>query len=400
MPTNADSIALLIFKYMTGQLSEQEDGELKEWISRSEANRLLFDELTDAGKVAEYSAVKKNFTDRWEGGMQARVVSIQRKWLKRTAVAAIIFIVAAGAYVWLSRDRQQPVAKSDTEDTRYKNDIKPGNFKAKLTLADGSAIFIDSTTPGLITRQGNTMVFNKDGKLVYGRPDKAQTEVLYNTLSTAKSETYLLTLSDGSRVWLNAASSITYPVHFMEKERKVKISGEVYFEVAHDATKPFIVTGGSGSSGKAGWAVQVLGTVFNINAYDDEAVTRTTLLEGKVKVTATADSQLTANEIRFLSPGQQAQIKTGTIHVTKDASIPETVAWKNGMFLYESANIENIMKQVARWYDVEVFFEGKIDQDFRASIPRNVSISRLLRILEMTGKVHFKIDGKRVMVMQ
>lgn len=391
MAKNADAIALLVYKYMTDELTEQEAAQLNNWKAASPTNQALFDELTNSDKLREYSAVRKKFFDRNPNG---KLVTLNSRWVRGIAAACVLLIISTSAYLWFSNSKQAPIAVATKEDT-ISNDVAPGVFKAKLTLSNGSTLVLDSLKSGVLATQGNAEISYQQGKLVYNKNEKPTTEVLYNTLTTANGETYSLWLSDGSRVWLNAGSSITYPVNFTGNQRSVSIQGEVFFEVATVPLKngkgktPFLVTA-------RGTQVEVLGTQFNINAYDDETQVKTTLIEGKVKVSL-LDKAATGNQV--LVPGQQAKTNTHSIQVLNTVNLQETMAWKNGMFLYEKANLEDIMKQVSRWYNVEVVFKEKINKEFRASIPRDVPVSRLLRIFEMTGDVHFKVEGKRISVL-
>jgi ferric-dicitrate binding protein FerR (iron transport regulator) len=223
-----------------------------------------------------------------------------------------------------------------------------------------------------------------EGKVVYtGATTKG--ELVYNTLFNPRgSKVVDMQLSDGSHVWLNAGSSLTYPVAFVGNERKVTIKGEAYFEVAHDDSKPFVVS-------KDDVSVTVLGTHFNVNAYDDEDALKVTLLEGSVRVASNGN-------LKVIKPGEQAIAASGKLQVASDVDLNEVMAWKNGIFKFKDATIESVMRQIARWYDVEVSYEGKVTNHFIATIPRNVSAANAFKILEQTGGVNFKIEGNKVMV--
>jgi transmembrane sensor len=268
--------------------------------------------------------------------------------------------------------------------------VAPGTEKAVLILADGSRIVLDSAANGQIAKQGNTTVIKEDGLLAYN-PDNntppGKTD--YNIIQTIKGQQYSsLVLSDGTKIWLNASSSIRFPVTFTGKLREVEITGEVFFEVAKNPAMPFIVAA-------KGTKIEVLGTHFNINAYDDEAAIKTTLLEGAVKVTSNGKSS-------FLKPGQQSQVAAnGEIKVSNDADIERVVAWKNGIFKFQDADMGTIMRQVARWYDVEVSYKDQITETYVITyLPRNVPVSKLLKMLEEAGGVHFEIDeaNKKIIV--
>jgi len=229
-----------------------------------------------------------------------------------------------------------------------------------------------------------------NGQLAYHTTNEKPTEVLYNTLATPRGGQYQLMLPDGSKVWLNAASSIRYPTAFVGKTRQVDITGEAYFEIAKDANRPFTVRVGSPAGTKG--AVRVLGTQFNVNAYSDEPVVRTTLLEGAVKVMKDAASAV-------LAPGEQALLdQTGEVRLARDADLEQVMAWKNGQFVLKEADIRTVMRQIERWYDVEVVFEDDIRDKFYVDMSRNTNLSNVFRILESTGLVHFRIDGKKIIV--
>ena len=314
----------------------------------------------------------------------------RRWWL---GAAAVLFIVlGAGAGFLIFKKGRQPVAALPTQEQRYRNDVAPGGNKAILTLGNGSTIMLDSAQNGLLSRQGNSKVMKlANGELAYTSVASENAEVLYNTVSTPRGGQYKLRLPDGSLIWLNAASSIRYPTSFTGNERRVEVSGEAYFEVAGNAARPFKVKILS-SSGDGG-EVDVLGTHFNINAYNDEAMIRTTLLNGSVRVTVGKATTL-------LKPGEQAQvIPSEPIKLIKGTDPDEVVAWMNGVFKFKQANIAQLMRAIARWYDVDVNYEGKISNHFTITIPRDITVANVFKILEQTGEVHFKIDGKKVSVL-
>jgi transmembrane sensor len=310
------------------------------------------------------------------------------KW---TAAAAIVLTLGIGSYLGLLRKRA-PSIDGAQQAQRFKNDVLPGGNKAILTLAGGQRIILDSAANGTLARQGGTDITKTDsGMLAYKSQEEKPTEVLFNTLTTPRGGQYRLVLPDGTRVWLNAASAITYPTAFTGKTRTVSIAGEAYFEVAKDAARPFQLTAGTIS-------VAVLGTAFDVNAYSDEPDAKATLLEGSVRVINAVASP--PGEARQLLPGQQAQIQGGAIRVNKDVDLEAVMAWKNGSFTFSDATIEAVMRQLARWYDVTVVYDTKVSQHFVADIPRNVPVSEVLKLLEMTGQVHFTIEGKKITVIR
>ena len=309
-------------------------------------------------------------------------------WRRRMvgwAAAAVLLVGMAGAWLLFVRKTPREIAPMSQ---RYRNDVGPGRNAAVLTLAGGKTILLDDSTHGTISQQGSTVVLNNSGQLVYNASSGNVSEVFYNTLTTQKGNQYHLTLPDGTRVWLNAVSSITFPTAFAGKERRVTISGEAYFEVAKNQQKPFIVQ-------QADVTVEVLGTSFDVNGYGDDSALKTTLVEGKIRVGR-------AGLASVLQPGQQAVIgkAEGGISIDPNPDIEAVLAWKNGDFSFKNADIGSIMRQVERWYDVDVVYDAPVSGHFVADIPKNVPLSHLLKLLELTDQVHFRIEGKKITVMR
>jgi len=310
-------------------------------------------------------------------------------WKRVAAAAVIIMMLGTGAYfLFANKGKRDEIVKTENNNS-IKNDVAPGGNKAILQLADGSTIILDSAQNGTLSQQGNTKVLKlENGQLAYNTSGTT-TEVLYNTVSTPRGGQYQLTLADGSKVWLNAASTLRFPATFSGSERKVELIGEGYFEVAKNAAMPFKVdVAGKGE-------VEVLGTNFNINAYSDEATINTTLLEGKVKVTS-----VTSTTSKFLNPGEQAQQKlNGHIVVKTNVAIDEVMAWKNGIFNFNNATLEMVLRHLSRWYDVDIIFNGAVPQrTFGGEMQKNLNLSQVLRILER-NKVQFRIEGKNLIVL-
>ncbi len=320
----------------------------------------------------------------WQkAGIEKPVIKMPwRKWL---AAASVILLIGSAALFFLNKSpKNQPVVTNLPSKNKVQTDIKPGQAGAILTLASGETILLDSAINGSLAQQGNASIIKKNGELVYSN-DKPNAEVVYNTMTTPKGRQFSLVLADGSKVWLNAASSITFPTAFIGTERKVTITGEAYFEIAHNPAMPFIVEKGKTS-------VLVLGTHFNVNAYDDERALCVTLLQGSVNVSNGKSSKI-------IKPGQQAQInKEDNISLLNNVDLDNVVAWKNGRINFEGADIETVMRQMARWYDVEIVYNKKLEDLFYADIPRSTMLSDVLKALELTRKVHFKIDGRKVVV--
>lgn len=315
------------------------------------------------------------------------------------AAAVLLFIAGAAVYLWLNHAPDQKPVVKHTPTPVLENDVEPGGNKAVLTLSDGSRISLNSANNGTLAQQGNTTVVKlANGDLQYQASGKASAEVMYNTMTTPRGGQYHLSLPDGTQVWLNASSSITYPTSFNDQERKVNIKGEAYFEVAPLIPKgshkkiPFKVLV-IPSSGSGGMEVEVLGTHFNINAYEDESATKTTLLEGAVKIKKGPEAIL-------LKPGQQASYSGNSgFSLQEDADLEESIAWKNGLFSFKEADLTQIMRQLARWYDLEVRYEGPISKRrFTGKVFRNLKLSETLKVLELSH-IHFRLEGNELTVM-
>lgn len=306
-------------------------------------------------------------------------------WIKRMAVAAVVLGVLIVGSVLFYKDGKKvaTIANSKQQEERFRNDVAPGQNGAILTLSDGKTIVLDTANNGSLAEEHGTEITKKNGQISYNH-QSGGSAVLYNTMTTPRGRQFKLVLADGSRVWLNAESSITYPTAFAGKERKVSVTGEAYFEIAHNPQMPFIVEKGE-------VRVQVLGTHFNFNSYEDENSIDVTLLEGALKVSRKRASGL-------IRPGQQAQVKEREIKLINDADINTVMAWKNGLFVFKGRDINALMKQLSRWYDVEVVYDKKVDDLFYATVPRNTNLSDLLKALEFTGKVKFEIINKTIHV--
>lgn len=301
----------------------------------------------------------------------------RRIWVAAAAAVLLIGTSYALYSVW-----QQP-ARAVAEQ----QDVQPGHAGAVLTLADGSKVVLDSLHNGVVATQGGAAVNLQNGQLIYNANAHTKQET-YNTMSTPKGRQYQLVLPDGSKVWLNAASSLTYPVAFNGTERKVKVSGEAYFEVASQ-TAPFRVEVNDGTE------IQVLGTHFNVNAYPDEASINTTLLQGAVKIVTRGASQL-------LHPGEQAQVPANATYIKLEQNIDlQTVtAWKDGSFAFNHADLKTVMRQLARWYDIDVIFEGNVPEgSYSGEIDRSLTLDQVLKGLSKT-RLNYKIEHGRKLVIR
>ena len=390
------SVPLLLDRYLSGACSEEEQLQIEEWLHRQDMPDNEWTKMDTPAKAAWMAALYRDIQHTIgadvAGRQEMTSIPLYRRWVFRAA-AAIILLLGIGTYLW----KHNPPA-SDNLAQNKSHDALPGRDGAILSLADGRKLVLDSLGNGIIATQGKTTVQIKNGRLVYDAAGPSG-EILYNTMTTPRGRQYRLVLPDGSEVWLNAASSITYPIAFAGNERKVSITGEAYFEVAKDKAKPFHVQ-------TSDMEVEVLGTHFNINAYHDEGTIKTTLLEGSVKVK-------NARAAVMLRPGQQAAVSTGAdagnttavpaqtanIQVVNDADIDEVMAWKNGYFKFNNTDIRTVMQQIGRWYDLQVIYEGAIPKDrFGGKLPRDANASEVLKTLEQT-QVHFRIEGNKLIVM-
>lgn len=387
-----ENIIELIDKYQDGKASREEIQQLNEWYhSFNDSEAELLTEKTEDQLISGIRA--RLMTSIHEAPVHA-LPNPRRKWYYAAAAVLLLFI-SAGIFRLLNpgMNRQVQSASAMTAESVV-TDLAPGGNRAILHLADGSAIILDSAANGMLSLQGNIKVEKlSNGLLAYTIGGKQLTEqdaAFYNTITTPRGGQYQVTLSDGTKVWLNAASSIRFPVLFAGSERKVEIIGEAYFEVAKNVAKPFKVKTVTSE-------VEVLGTHFNVNAYEDESAVKTTLLEGMVKVSVPqAAGKQTA---RFLQPGQQSGVTNdGRISVLNNADTEEAVAWKNGRFQFRSADLKSILRQISRWYDVDVVYKGNVDLHFTGQLTRDDYVSKVFEKLALTGEVHFKIDGKKIIV--
>ncbi len=327
-----------------------------------------------------------------------RTVKLNRQWIRYAA--AIIIIAGIGTYLWLTAGKKEKSLAFVQTDTS--TDILPGTNKAVLTLSDGKKVELNSTISETIN-DGSLSIQNNSGALIYSqtrtstsgeafgeaKEDRsARSTVLYNTMTTPRGGQYQLTLSDGTRVWLNATSSIRYPAVFSGSRREVTITGEAYLEVARNKAIPFLVSIPGQST------IEVLGTSFNVNAYENEPATKTTLVDGKIRV-------ITGSQSSLLLPGNQAVIDQNNpaqvIHV-QPADIAQSLAWKNGAFNFDKLTVMEAMRQISRWYDVDVKIgNGLENKRFMGSVQRDLTLSELLHVLDGIG-AHFKLEGRTITV--
>lgn len=371
-------------KWLKGTITPEEKAYYENWYKS-------FDD-SESSVQAKPGETLEEMGDRIYGRLQERLQDDEKSKIRRlftirriAAAASIILALSFGGYFILHKRPPQLTAQNQIHD------IAPGRNKAILTLTNGKKISLTDARTGTVASQGHTLV-NKtaDGQVVYSATkseiDNPKSEIQYNTITTPRGGKWFVTLSDGTKVWLNAASSITYPAAFTGNERKVSITGEAFFEVAHNSAQHFKVVAN-------GQTIEDIGTSFDVNAYADEPDFKTTLVDGSVKISDSNGSVL-------LKPGQQAQVRANAaIAVIADNDMEKTLAWKNGLFIFNHTDIYTLMRQLSRWYDVDVVYENGVKNDvFFGKIKQDNNLSQILKVLEL-GDVHFRIEGKKLIVL-
>nr|WP_121269200.1 FecR family protein [Pedobacter schmidteae] len=375
---NKQEIQDILTRYQNGNASPEEELLLKLWYDE-EADRS--DWVSDQDEQVLLDSLKKKIDAEIDAEVKKDRWNLNWRWY----AAAVIFILfGAGGFYFYTTNQKSAV------NSYVKNDIGPGGNKAVLTLADGHKISLTDVGDGqLAIQSGIAIQKTADGHLVYTVNDKASAEtsgsVSYNTISTPKGGRYQINLPDGTRVWLNSESSLKFPVSFAGlKERKVDLIGEAYFEVNKNR-RPFRVSNKE-------QMVEVYGTHFNVMSYTNENFIETTLLEGKVGVKA-------GTEETFITPGEQTQLRQGQLKILKNVDLDAVVAWKNDIFQFDSTDIQKVMRQIERWYNVDVTYVGdKPNVQFTGVIPKKANISRILEVLEQTCAVKFEINGQQIRV--
>ena len=328
---------------------------------------------------------KDRMVDRILQQSPAEEIEISRRPRWWAAAAAILVLCIAGGtwYGLQQRSGNGPAVNA----AKGAHDVNPGKEGAILTLANGKTIVLDSLGNGLVAKQNGTQVVLNNGSLLYHAEDAEA--ISFNTITTPRGRKFQLVLPDGTKVWLNAASSLRFPTVFSGKERKVEITGEAFFEVNRNTAQPFIVQINDHAD------IRVVGTQFNVNAYEDEASIHTTLLEGAVRIRS-------HEQVRLLSPGQQAQISNngGDLRILDQANLEQVTAWKAGFFNFQGASLQEVMRELARWYDLEVVYEGKVpEQQFEGELPRTLQLSQVTKILTKVD-VKFRIEQGRRLIVQ
>lgn len=361
-------------------------------ISEDELENFLQMLHTPGGELTVSSLMDGTWQEMFETGQLAVIPMYKRTWYRVVAAASILLTLSAGGYFILNKPAPRQIAETVKQQGIAKNDVAPGGNKAILTLSNGTQIVLDSVANGALAQQGNTKIIKLDnGQLAYDPLNQKPGEVLYNTISTPRGGQYQIVLSDGSRVWLNAASSLRFPASFTGKERKVELTGEGYFEVAKNTAMPFRVS-------VKGMQVEVLGTHFNVNAYDDEGSLATTLLEGSVKV-ENEKSENPGFNVITLKSGEQANLSgDGKLKINHYVNTEEVIAWKDGNFDFNNTPVTDIMRQISRWYDMDVEYKGAIPTNrLTGKISRKVNLSQLMDMIQYTG-VNMEIKNKKITI--
>ncbi|MES2827370.1 MAG: FecR family protein [Bacteroidota bacterium] len=363
----------LIKKYNSGGCSEEEKSLLETWYLQFEYPELK--DLSERERTADLTHI-------WNSLPINKNKVFQFKPLYR--VAAMLFIcLFVGLYIY---NKNKESNQEQIIQTIAQN-LKSGGTKAILTLSSGKQIVLSDSSDGeLASQQGASISKTSHGTIKYLPENTSAKQLVYNVMETPAGGTYEITLSDGTKVTLDASSSIKYPVNFLGNERNVAVTGQAYFKVSHNAKKPFRVT-------TKGQTIEVLGTEFNINGYTDDTNLTTTLINGSIKIT-------NQGQIAFLKPGQQSIIKQGSSAVNLDlADLETSISWKNGIFKFKRASLQTVMQQFARWYDVEIVYEGSIpNYAITGKVSRNANASQVLQIVSKLG-VKFKKEGKKIVIL-
>lgn len=378
-------------KWQEGTINEEEKQLFNQWYHSFDD--IPVEAITTENPVQLKMRLYHNIIRREE-------IPLQRTWFSKnltyiSSLAAVLaFILSIAGYSFYKRNNQE---QKEQSAKLVKNIILPGSNKAILTLADGSDLILDDTSNGVLGNQGNVSITkSKDGKVIYAaahHKDSGSKSTAYNKIATPRGGQYQVNLADGTRVWLNAASTLKYPVAFSKDKRIVELTGEAYFEVNPEPVAgrrqtriPFLVKTRT-------QVVEVLGTHFNVNAYDDEPDTKTTLLKGAVKVVQSA-----AHQSVLLKPGQQSALAE---HISvADVDATASIEWQKGYFLFDNESVESMMRKISRWYNIEVEYRGNIRyRKFAGKISRFENITQILEVMEKTQVIHFQVAGRRVIVM-
>lgn len=385
----------LIEKYLSSTISKDELRTLNEWYHAFDDSQAEMDIEKLHSSLQENlqpeEQISKAIYNRLMNRKEIKPPLKRMRLWRNFAAAIILLILLSGAgYFYFHKQPSPRQTIATVHPPSSKGDLSPGGKRARLTLADGSTIILDSSQNGTIGQQGGTNIQKlTSGQVSYnGTRPNALIKVLYNDITTPRGGTYQITLADGTRVWLNAATDLRFPTSFPGQNREVTLKGEAYFEVAKNADQPFLVHTDKQT-------IRVLGTHFNINAYPDESVSRTTLIEGSVKVT----SSRSPNKGTVLSPGQQATLQpSGRISVNLHPDIEQVTGWKEGLFVFHSTDFKTILRLISRWYDADIVYNGKNNPVFTGQLSKQLPVSKVFALLSMTNEIHYTIEGNKILV--
>jgi len=391
---DAKQAKTILENYRTGNCSSEEMQMVEQWYAQ----------LVETGEWEWGEGEKEQLEQAIEARLLQQIRSADQPRHQRVhflraarwwAAASVILVLAVGAYFMFHNRSDKNDAIVNSQSQRFKNDILPARQQVILTLSDGSQKVLDDISNGSVTLQGTAKAIKKDGSISY-TPAHEEGAVVYNTITTEKGRVFHLQLSDGTEVWLDALSSIRFPTSFPGAERVVEITGQAYFEVARNTKQSFKVK-------SSGQMVEVLGTHFNINSFNSQTI-QTTLLEGSLRVLSSTNPSVYDKDQHsiVIRPGQQSTFTTRdsrlAVHELQD--MDGVMAWKSGRFRFDGSSVEEIVDQLSRWYNIEVHYKDKITETFVADIKRDLPVSKLLELLEMTKQVKFVIDGNKVTVMK
>jgi len=389
---NIEDFKEMLDRYLTDSLSTEERKQFAEALEQPHFREELEKALEESFMADTYAATENphrserlhqllqqklsKYNNETQTKKPHRIVYLNR-WV---AAAVLLLVIASAAFFFWPKTNNQTLAAKPIEKA---NDILPGHEGAVLRLSDGTKIVLDNAKNGALALQGDVQIVKQNGQILYKGKNG---EVLYNNITTERGRMWSVTLSDGTKVWLNAESSLHYPLTFTGSERVVEMTGEAYFEVAHNAAMPFKVKA-------AGQTVEVLGTHFNINAYINEPSVRTTLLEGLVRISK-------GNFKELIHPDEEASVSNNNTDIKiNKVDAQDAIAWKNGYFSFHNADLKTVMRQLSRWYDIDVVYDNNIPHlEFEGAIDRSLNLSAVLRILEKT-RVQFKIEDKKLIIL-
>lgn len=381
-PENIDRIISLLKKYDDDSITIEEQMELDTWINSHEDNRKLFEEINDTASrqqalqlIHHFSQAEKLNNILRTKQHQNNTVHFKAMWYRMAASILLALSIGIGIYFYTSHDRTEP-------EIATMQDALPGGNMATITLPDGQTIALSQAKEGIVMSEG-ILTYNDGTSLIDIASNIADEIPEYLTLSTPNGGQYRVTLPDGSKVWLNAASSLRYPSKFTGNDRIVELSGEGYFEVAQNKERPFIVKTG-------GQSVKVLGTEFNINAYDNESVVTTTLINGSISV-----MHQQSGRTEILRPGQQASLSDHSF-IISNVDVESFIAWKNGDFLFDATELDHVLRQLERWYNIEVDYDHVPDRKLHGIISRNRNLSEVLYMIERTSGLKFHLKERRL----